>query len=141
MLTGFFTVSLPAPTIVPALQGLAIGMVLLLGFTLPPLLSLRKVPTLRVLRRDLDPFDGVATFAYFLGFVTLAALIIWRSGDVKLGSIAVGGFVVALGVAALAGWLVDRSGAPQDALMLAAALFALTMVANLAFRVAVRRLR
>ena len=41
---------------------------------------------------------------------------------------------------ALAGWLVDRSGAPQDALMLAAALFALTMVANLAFRVAVRRL-
>ena len=42
---------------------------------------------------------------------------------------------------ALAGWLVDRSGAPQDALMLAAALFALTMVANLAFRVAVRRLR
>lgn len=42
---------------------------------------------------------------------------------------------------ALAGWLVDRSGAPQDALILAAALFALTMVANLAFRVAVRRLR
>ena len=42
---------------------------------------------------------------------------------------------------ALAGWIVDRTGAPQDALMLAAALFALTMVANLAFRVAVRRLR
>ncbi|MFM7692072.1 MAG: MFS transporter, partial [Alphaproteobacteria bacterium] len=42
---------------------------------------------------------------------------------------------------ALAGWLVDRSGAPQDALVLAATLFVLTMVANLAFRVAVRRLR
>jgi len=42
---------------------------------------------------------------------------------------------------ALAGWLVDRSGAAQDALLLAAALFALTMVANLAFRVAVQRLR
>jgi predicted MFS family arabinose efflux permease len=42
---------------------------------------------------------------------------------------------------ALAGWIVDRTGAPQDALMLAAALFALTMVANLAFRVAVRRIR
>lgn len=111
LLTGFFTVSLPAPTFVPALQGLAIGMVLLLGFTLPPLLSLRKVPTLRVLRRDLDPFDGVATFAYFLGFVTLATLIVWRSGDVKLGSIAVGGFVAALGVAALAGWLLIQLAA------------------------------
>jgi predicted MFS family arabinose efflux permease len=42
---------------------------------------------------------------------------------------------------ALAGWIVDRTGAPQDALILAAALFALTMVANLAFGVAVRRLR
>jgi MFS family permease len=42
---------------------------------------------------------------------------------------------------ALAGWLVDRSGKPQDALVLAAALFALTMVANLAFRVAVQRLK
>ena len=42
MLTGFFTVSLPAPTILPALQGLAIGMVLLLGFTLPPLLDTRR---------------------------------------------------------------------------------------------------
>lgn len=42
---------------------------------------------------------------------------------------------------ALAGWIVDRTGAPQDALILAAALFALTMAANLAFRVAVRRSR
>jgi predicted MFS family arabinose efflux permease len=42
---------------------------------------------------------------------------------------------------ALAGWLVDRSGKPQDALVLAAALFALTMLANLAFRVAVQRLK
>ncbi len=105
LLTGLFTVALPAPTIMPAIQGLAIGLVLLFGFTLPPLLSLRKVSTLRVLRRDLDPFDGVATFAYLLGFVTLAGLIIWRSGDIKLGSIAVGGFVVALGVAAFTGWL------------------------------------
>jgi hypothetical protein len=36
---------------------------------------------------------------------------------------------------------VDRSGTPQDALILAAALFGLTMVGNLAFRVAVTRLK
>ena len=105
LLAGFLTVALPAPTMIPAVQGSVIGLVLLLGFTLPPLLALRKVSTLRVLRRDIDPFDAGATFAYALGFVTLAALIIWRAGDIQLGAIAVGGFVGALGVAALAGWL------------------------------------
>jgi len=105
MLAGFFTVSLPLPTWLPAIQGAAIGLVLLLGFTLPPLLALRKVPTLRVLRRDIDPFDAGASFAYLLGFVSLAALIVWRAGDIKLGAIAVGGFAAALAAAALAGWL------------------------------------
>ena len=105
MLSGFLTVELPAPTFIPAIQGAAIGLVLLLGFTLPPLLALRKVSTLRVLRRDIDPFDAGATFAYALGFATLAGLIVWRAGDVKLGAIAVGGFMGALAVAALAGWL------------------------------------
>jgi putative ABC transport system permease protein len=108
LLAGIFAVALPNPSPLPALQGFAIGMVLLLGFTLPPLLSLQKVPTLRVLRRDLDPFDGRATFAYVLGFATLIALIVWRAGDVKLGSIAVAGFAIALVVAAVAGWLLIR---------------------------------
>ncbi len=107
-LAGIFNVALPAPTVTPALQGLAIGMVLLLGFTLPPLLALRKVPTLRVLRRDLDPFDAGATFAYLMGFVTLAGLIVWRAGDTRLGGFAVAGFVIALGVAAVAGWVLIR---------------------------------
>ena len=107
-LAKLFTVALPPPTMMPALQGLAIGMVLLLGFTLPPLLALRKVATLRVLRRDLDPFDAGASFAYLLGFITLAGLIVWRAGDLKLGAIAVGGFVAALIVAGLAGWLLIR---------------------------------
>ncbi len=111
MLTNFFTVALPLPTFLPAIQGAAIGIVLLLGFTLPPLLALRKVSTLRVLRRDMDPFEAGATFAYLLGFAALASLIVWRAGDVKLGAIAVGGFTAALAVAALAGWLLIRLAA------------------------------
>ncbi|MEO8101380.1 MAG: FtsX-like permease family protein, partial [Betaproteobacteria bacterium] len=111
MLTRFLTVTLPLPTIKPAIQGAAIGLVLLLGFTLPPLLALRKVSTLRVLRRDMDPFETSAAFAYLLGFATLASLIVWRAGDVKLGAIAVGGFVAVLALAAIAGWLLIQFAA------------------------------
>lgn len=116
LLDSFFTVALPLPTFWPALQGIAIGMVLLLGFTLPPLLSLRKVSTLRVLRRDVGPFDEVAVLAYALGFVTLAALIIWRAGDIKLGAITVGGFTIALGVAGLLGYvMIQLAGSMRGA--------------------------
>ena len=111
MLAGFITVALPLPTLMPALQAMVIGLVLLLGFTLPPLLALRKVPTLRVLRRDLEPFEKSAAFAYLLGFATLAGLIIWRAGDLKLGATAVGGFVAVLSVAGLAGWLLIKVAA------------------------------
>lgn len=105
LLSGFFTVALPAPGPVPALQGGLTGFVLLLGFTLPPLLKLRSVPTLRVLRRDVGGLEGASLGAWLLGMVALASLVVWRAGDVKLGLLAAGGFAAALGVAALAGYL------------------------------------
>jgi len=108
-LTGFFSVALPAPGPMPAVKGAVIGLVLVLGFTLPPLLRLRGVPTLRVLRSDVPVAEPSSLVAYGLGFVALASLVVWQSGDLKLGAIAVGGFTVALGVAALAGYALIRA--------------------------------
>jgi putative ABC transport system permease protein len=107
-LTGFFSVALPLPGARPAVQGVVIGFVLLLGFTLPPLLRLRNASTLRVLRRDLAPAEPVSAAAFLLGLGALSALIIWQAGDVQLGSIAVGGFAIALVVAAIAGYALIR---------------------------------
>src|SRR3546814_2141237 len=45
--------SIPPAGWLPALQGLAVGMVVLLAFAAPPVLALRRVSALRVLRRDL----------------------------------------------------------------------------------------
>jgi putative ABC transport system permease protein len=102
-------VRLPAPGAMPAVQGAALGFVLLLGFTLPPLLRLRSASTLRVLRRDLDATEPSALGAYALGFAALAGLILWQAGDLKLGGIALAGFVATIGVAALAGLLLVRA--------------------------------
>jgi putative ABC transport system permease protein len=104
LLAGFFTVALPLPGPLPALRGAVIGFVLLLGFTMPPLLRLRNVSTLRVLRRDLAPAEPLSAAAFVLGLAALSALIIWQAGDLKLGSIALGGFAAALAVAAVAGY-------------------------------------
>jgi len=108
-LAGFFSVALPAPGPMPAVKGAVIGLVLVLGFTLPPLLRLRGVPTLRVLRSDVSVAEPSSLVAYGLGFAALASLVVWQSGDLKLGSIAVGGFTAALGVAALAGYALIRA--------------------------------
>ncbi len=103
-LTSFLTVALPLPGPLPALRGAVIGFVLLLGFTLPPLLRLRNVSTLRVLRRDIAAAEPLSAAAFALGLAALSALIVWQAGDVKMGSIAVGGFGAALAVSALAGY-------------------------------------
>ena len=107
-LTSFFTVALPLPGPLPALRGAVIGFVLLLGFTLPPLLRLRNVSTLRVLRRDIAAAEPLSLAAFALGLAALSALIVWQAGDVKLGSIALGGFGAALAVSALAGYAMIR---------------------------------
>src|SRR5574337_1211363 len=58
---------LPSPSWLPVLHGLAVGVALLLGFALPPLLRLASVPTLRVLRREWVPVEPVSGFAWLLG--------------------------------------------------------------------------
>ena len=103
-LSSFFTVTLPLPGPMPGLRGVVIGFVLLLGFTLPPLLRLRNVSTLRVLRRDMAAAEPLSAAAFVLGLAALSALIVWQAGDVKMGSIALGGFAAALAVAAVAGY-------------------------------------
>ena len=103
-LASFFSVALPLPSFWPALRGAVIGLVLLLGFTLPPLLRLRGVSTLRVLRRDLAVAEPFSAAAFLLGLAALAGLIVWQAGDVKLGAWSLGIFAGALVVAAALGY-------------------------------------
>src|SRR5215468_2354164 len=109
-------VSLPQPSLLPAAQGLLIGMVLLLGFALPPLLQLKNVPALRVIRRDVGAPRQSAILAYGLGAAAMAGLLIWQAGDAKLGLIVVGGFA-----AGLAGFAAVAFGALHAAAAAAAA--------------------
>ena len=95
-LASIIQAALPQPTAIPAVQGALVGLTLLLGFALPPLLQLQNVPAVRVIRRESGTPKGSAMFAYALGFGTLVALLLWQSGDLKLGMTVVGGFSAAV---------------------------------------------
>lgn len=92
-LGGILQVSLPHPTVVPALVGVAAGLVLLTGFALPPLLALTRIAPLRVLRRDIGLPPVSAWTAYALGLGAFVALLMVAARDLKLGLTTAGGFV------------------------------------------------
>lgn len=111
-LGSLITATLPQPSVLPGAQGFACGLVLLLGFALPPLAQLRHVPPLRVLRKDVGLPTGRVAFGYLAGLLGFFALLLWSSNDLKVGSMVAGGFAGGLVVFALVAWLVLKLLAP-----------------------------
>jgi putative ABC transport system permease protein len=111
-LSTWLELDLPLPGWLPVAAGFGVAGVLLFGFVFPPLLQLARVPTLRVLRRELGPPQPFLLGGYTLGLGLLAGLIVLVSGNLRLGLLSVGGFIVALGafwgIARLAIVLVGR---------------------------------
>ena len=97
--------SIPPAGLMPALQGYGVGLVVLLAFGAPPVLALRRVPALRVLRRDLDPTEPSAWLVALAGFAGLGALLWWKAGSATLGTAMLLGIAGTLAVLATLAWL------------------------------------
>ena len=95
LLAGLVSASLPAATLWPAAFGMGMGLTLLLAFGLPPVLQLAQVPPLRVIRRDVGNLKPVSMLVLGVGIAGFAALLMVASNDLQLGLIAVGGFLAA----------------------------------------------
>ncbi len=105
LLAGLVEASLPAPSLWPALFGVGVGLTLLMGFGLPPVLQLAQVPPLRMIRRDVGALKPASIAVLAAGMIGFALLLLAVSSDLKLGLIAVGGFAAAIAVFALLSWL------------------------------------
>jgi putative ABC transport system permease protein len=103
-LADLLRAELPPPTLLPALRGFLVGLVLLLGFALPPLVQLKNVPALRVMRREAGAPKASAAASYVLGLGLLALLLVWQAGDVQLGLTIVASFAGALLLYAGVAW-------------------------------------
>ncbi|GAB4419397.1 MAG: FtsX-like permease family protein [Sideroxydans sp.] len=87
---------LPPPGIRPLLQAAISGFALLLGFAFLPLMQLRRVSPLRVLRRELGlpPMSG--WLIYGLALAVLALLFLWHAGSLRLGLTVLAALLVGL---------------------------------------------
>ncbi|TFW13248.1 FtsX-like permease family protein [Massilia arenosa] len=103
-LAPLINTELPPLSWVPAAHGLATGMVLLLGFALPPVLQLRNVPHNRVIRREQAAPQPMVLATYGVGALAFGALLLWQAGDLQLACIIAGGFLGGFGLFALVGW-------------------------------------
>jgi putative ABC transport system permease protein len=105
LLAGLVDAALPPPGVWPAVFGLGVGLTLLLGFGLPPVLQLARVPPLRVIRRELGELKPASIGVLLAGFGGFAALLLAVASDLTLGLITVGGFAVAVALFALLSWM------------------------------------
>ena len=106
---SYLPVELPMPGPRPIFVGLITGFICLLAFALPPLLGLRGISPMRVIRRDLGAGVGPAV-TYGFAAAGSVGLLIWYSGNVFLTIWALFGAVVAGGVFATLALLLLRGG-------------------------------
>lgn len=80
LLAGLLPATPSAPHAWPVFAGFATGLVTLAGFALPPVMRLKDVPPLRVLRRDLLPLPSRAWLIYGAALCAIVA-VMWRYTD------------------------------------------------------------
>ena len=84
LLAGVLPAWLPSAGIMPMFVGGATGVITLAGFGLAPLLRLRDVAPLRVLRRDLKPVPASALSVYGLSFTGMTLLLWYHTGELMM---------------------------------------------------------
>jgi putative ABC transport system permease protein len=92
----FSTLPLPAPSLQPVLVGLATGLITLLGFALVPVLRIRTVPPLRVLRHEMGATPAAVWQVLSVAGIAMASLMFWQAGDTQLALWMIGGTLVTL---------------------------------------------
>ncbi|MDO8893306.1 MAG: FtsX-like permease family protein [Sulfurimicrobium sp.] len=100
-LGGLVAADLPAPSWVPLAYGLLTGVATLLGFALPFLQRLKRVPPLWVLRRELGGPQRLGLAGFAAGIAVLLALLLWQAGEIRLGLYILAGLVSVVMVALL----------------------------------------
>lgn len=108
-LKSFISTALPEPTVLPALQGIVLGLLLLMGFAIPPILQLRNVPANLMLRHEIGTPKAHTLFAYVVGTAVFSVLLFWQTGNLKLAAYMLLGFFGGFVLFSFCAWLFLRA--------------------------------
>jgi putative ABC transport system permease protein len=103
---------LPPPAPDAFWLGLVTAVAILVGFALPPLLQLKRVPPARVLRRNVEPPPLRFALVYGLAIGAVLALLYWLVRDSRLVTYVALGIGATFLLLASAGWLLVRALRP-----------------------------
>jgi putative ABC transport system permease protein len=92
--------------------GLVTSVTILVGFALPPLLQLKRVPPARVLRRNLEPPPLRYAAVYLFAIGAVLALLYWLVRDGRLVTVVALGLAGTFAALAVAGWLLVKALTP-----------------------------
>ncbi|WP_420550842.1 ABC transporter permease [Litorivicinus lipolyticus] len=101
VLAAMFPGELPGAGIKPIFMGVATGLAVAIGFGAGPILRLRDVPPLRVLRQDLGTTPIALWVSYLTAVVALGGLMVLYTGDWQLTLVLAGGGVAAIALLAV----------------------------------------
>ena len=110
ILSPYIPAELPDPSLRPVLLGLVTGFVCLLSFALPPILKLRSIEPVRVIRRDLGEVNAADWVTYSFGVLGTLGLMWWYSADLQLTLLIFSGAVVSLVILFLVAQVLLSSG-------------------------------
>lgn len=84
LLQSLIPVALPMPSMRPFLLGAVTGLICAVAFALPPLLHLKNVSPMRVIRRDVGAAPPSQVLSYGAAVVGSLGLLVWYSGSIEL---------------------------------------------------------
>ncbi|MFV2057658.1 MAG: ABC transporter permease [Thiohalomonadales bacterium] len=106
LLANLLLVNLPSASYWPVVTGMLLGVLGVMIVALPPVLHLKNIPTLVVLRQA-APLLSVRKFSsYLLGLLLVGASIYWLANDAKMAGILILGIIATLLILALLTWVV-----------------------------------
>ncbi len=108
LLDDLVEAQLPRPGPDGFLIGPVTALTIALGFALPPLLQLRKVPPARVLRRDLEPPPLGYAAVYGTAAAAVTAMLYWLFRDLELIAYLLAGAVATFAALYLSGHVLVR---------------------------------